>query len=130
MKYLTFLTIVIMALGWGQSAHAENLQTLENLERERAALVYAFAQPNLSADVRIAKIQQMYRRIADVERMVMRDERLTGNENAMVKRTFHQYDISFLVHASTEKNKPIVTHWLDQLNINTQAIKSSHAGDR
>lgn len=111
-------------------AQADPLFSLENLERERAAYISTQTDATLTSDERSRKAEGIYRRMVDIERMVLRDERIAETDNALVKKAFANYDLTFLIHASAEQNVQPFNHWLNTLNITNQAIQQSHVGYR
>lgn len=84
-----------------QMAHAG---TLENLERERAQLIETFLDANLNTGERLSKIETSKPRLIDLERMVLRDDKLTGRNTPTIRKAFGNYDLTFLVHASDRKS--------------------------
>ncbi len=98
---------------------------LENLERERASVIKNILDPELSPSDRQKKIQSSKIRLIDLERIVLRDKKLKGRNTPTVRRAFENYDLTFLLHAATEKNLTITDNWLDQLGITTQSLMSS-----
>lgn len=123
---LTTLAITA-AMSLPISAHAG---TLENLERERALLVDTFLDPNLSSAERQAKVAQTIPRLVDMERMVLRDDNLKGRNTPTVRKAFANYDLTFLVHASAEKNRSPFDTWLEQVGLTTEAVNSARVGRR
>lgn len=109
--------------------HAES-RTLSNLERERSSLMEIVVQEELSPIDRERKIALSQRRLMDMERMVIRDDRLLGSHDPMVKKAFDHYETTFLVHASAEAKQHIVDFWLQQLNLDSQSILESKRGRR
>jgi hypothetical protein len=98
---------------------------LENLERERASVIQNILDPELSPSERQKKIQGSKMRLIDLERIVLRDDKLKGRNTPTVRRAFENYDLTFLLHAATEKNMTITDNWLAQLGITTQNIMSA-----
>ena len=111
-------------------ANANPLFSLENLERERASLLATLSDQSIGMDERARKSAGIYRRIADIERMVLRDERISNSDRAIVKKAFENYELTFLVHASAENQLQPMSHWLETLNINTRAIDKARVGVR
>ena len=109
--------------------HAES-RTLSNLERERSSLMGIIVQEEISPIERERKIALSQRRLMDMERMVIRDDRLLGSHDPMVKKAFDHYETTFLVHASVEANQHIVDFWLQQLNLDSQSVLESKRGRR
>ena len=104
--------------------------TLANLERERAHLIQALLDVEITPADRQTRLETAQRRLIDLERMVLRDDGLIGRNTPHVRRTFANYDLTFLVHASAEKNLTVADAWLEQLGISTQSLMSAKAGRR
>ena len=115
---ITTLTILTAALTAGHV----NAGSIENLERERTILVGNLLTPEITAEERQAKLSVSQRRLIDLERIVLRDKSLVGLNTPAVKRAFSNYDLTFLVHASVEKNRSLADHWLEQVAITQQTI--------
>lgn len=111
-------------------ASADSLFSLENLERERASFISTMSDLALSMDERQRKSKQIYRRMVDIERMVLRDERIASSDKLIVKKAFANYDLTFLAHASAESERDPYSHWLYALNITPDVISRSNAGAR
>lgn len=131
-KTLTQISLLstAIAIGMCASAMANPLFSLENLERERAALLATLSDATLNTQERHNKANQIYRRMSDIERMVLRDERIAKSDKIIVKRAFESYELTFLVHASAEANLLPMSHWLHSMNIDSSAINKSQAGVR
>lgn len=123
------LFVMTLLVGSISLVHAES-RTLSNLERERSSLMDIVAREALSPIDRERKIALSQRRLMDMERMVIRDDRLLGSHDPMVNKAFDHYETTFLVHASTEANQHIVDFWLQQLNLDSQSILESKRGRR
>jgi hypothetical protein len=108
----------------------DNILSLSNLERERSALIHDMLNPNIEVDERLAKLQKRQRQLTDMERMVIRDERLLGSQNAVVKRAFNTYELTFLVHAGAEKEINASSQWLEQVSFSSQSVMQASAGYR
>ena len=124
---LTCAALACLAIGFAGSAQAG---TLENLERERAIFIDSMLDPEATPVERIEKVRISQRRLIDLERMVLRDSSLTGRNTPTVRRAFENYDLTFLVHASTEKNVSAIDAWLAQIGITTQSLMSAKMGRR
>jgi hypothetical protein len=99
--------------------------TLENLERERALTINTMLDPEVAIKDRQAKMAGAKVRLIDLERMVLRDKKLTGRNTPAVRQAFENYDLTFLVHGATEKNISIMDAWLNQLGMTTQSVLSA-----
>lgn len=102
--------------------------TLENMERERALMIGTLLSSELSIEKRQQQVQLAQRRLIDLERMVLRDQDLVGKNTPVVRTAFENYDLTFLVHASTEKDKLVIDQWLEQLGITTSTLMNSRMG--
>jgi hypothetical protein len=104
--------------------------TIENLERERSITLEALLSADLTPDEREERIGLSKTRLVDLERMVLRDEGLRGKSTPTVRAAFENYDLTFLVHASTEKNVSAIDAWLAEIGITTQSLMSAKMGRR
>jgi hypothetical protein len=114
-------------IAFSATAHAG---TLENLERERSMTIKTFLDSGMSVDERQAKLDSQRRRLVDLERIVMRDEELRGQNTKTVQVAFKNYDVTFLGHASAEKGHSMVDHWLEQFGISTDNLMATRVGSR
>ena len=99
--------------------------SIENLERERTILVENMLTPEMTAEERQAKMGIAKRRLIDLERIALRDKSLVGRNTPAIKRAFASYDLTFMVHASVEKNRSLADHWLEQVGITQQDVLSA-----
>ena len=104
--------------------------TLANMERERALLIETMLDGEITPAERQVRLEGAERRLLDLERMVLRDDKLVGCNTPQVRRAFANYDLTFLVHASAEKNRAMADTWLAQLGISTQSVMSAKQGRR
>ena len=121
------IAVLAAAIGATPAAHASSL---DNLERERAFLIEAFLDPDISPAERQARIETSKQRLVDLERIVLRDDSLVGRNTPKVRRAFNNYDLTFLVHAAAEKDMGIVDVWLAELGITTRNLMSARMGRR
>jgi len=126
--YLNIMCAVVV-LGSCVTAVADS-KSLENLERERVDLMNVVLDASLSVEERSQRIGVSEQRLVDLERMVMRDDRLMGSKAPLVRRAFADYDGTFLVHASVESKRHIVDFWMHTLGLDTASIMGSRKGRR
>lgn len=126
---ITFVIATIASL-LSLQVSANSLFSLENLERERAALLSAQLDSSLDLDERQQKAQNIYRRLVDIERMVLRDDRVTSSNSQLAQNAFDKYELTFLVHSSAEKSQPPLSHWMSELHLASDNILSAKAGHR
>ena len=100
------------------------------MERERAIML----ETVLSGDISVAERQRTLTvskaRLADLERMVLRDDSLIGQDKPAIRNAFENYDLTFIVHASAEHNRAVADHWLSELGLTTQAVMNARNGRR
>jgi hypothetical protein len=126
---ITFIIATIASL-LSLQVSANSLFSLENLERERAALLSAQLDSSLDLDERQQKVQNIYRRLVDIERMVLRDDRVTSSNSQLAQNAFDKYELTFLVHSSAEKSQPPLSHWMSEIHLSSDNILSAKAGHR
>jgi len=112
------------------AASPANAGTLENLERERAVLLETLLSGDIDSAERHSRVAVERTRLVDLERMVLRDKSLVGKNTPAVRAAFDNYDLTFLVHASTERGRSLADHWLGELGVTTQAVMNARMGMR
>lgn len=127
---LSSLVAVTYLSSFSAAAQNNALFSLQNLERERASLLATLTDANISMEVRQQKSNSIYRRMADIERMVLRDERIANSDKVLVQKAFANYDLTFLVHASAERKVQPLSQWMNTLGINAASIAQSKQGYR
>jgi len=130
MKKSNLITTSAFALLVAVSATSARAGTLENLERERAITLSDLISDDLSPNERQDRFSNAKPRLVDLERMVMRDPSLKGKNTPDVRRAFSNYDMTFLMHASVEKDRTVVDHWLEQMGVTTSSLMSANVGRR
>jgi len=120
------ITVMMFATAIGGAAAG----TLENMERERAILLETILSGDVNAAERENRIQVAKTRLVDLERMVLRDKKLIGRNTPAVRAAFDNYDLTFLIHASTEKSRSVADHWLGEIGVSTTALMNARMGRR
>jgi len=110
--------------------HTATAGTLENMERERAILLETLLSGDIGVAERQNRVNIARARLVDLERMVLRDKSLIDRNTPMVRAAFENYDLSFLVHASVEKNRGLADHWLSEIGVSTQTVMNARMGRR
>ena len=114
----------------GSFAVQAEADTVENMERERAILIETLRAADLEANERADKVEISRHRLVDLERMVLRDDSLTGRSTPTVRRAFANYDLTFMVHSASEQQVSVIDIWLGQLGLTTQSLMSASRGRR
>ncbi|MEE8139988.1 MAG: hypothetical protein V3T66_03650 [Alphaproteobacteria bacterium] len=104
--------------------------SLENLERERAMLMQAMLSAEMSAKERQGRVALSRNRLIDLERMVLRDKKLVGHNSPAVRAAYENYDLTFLVHASIERDRALLDHWMHQVGVSTESLMNAKVGRR
>ena len=84
----------------------------------------------MAAEEREDKIATSKARLVDLERMVLRDESLKGQNRPVIRKAFENYDLTFLVHASVEKKVSLTDLWLEQIGVSTHSLMNARVGRR
>ncbi|NNE84842.1 MAG: hypothetical protein HKN28_12830 [Alphaproteobacteria bacterium] len=121
----TATAIVLTAL-----AVPANAGTLENMERERAIMIETLLSGDIDNNQRQGRMEIARTRLVDLERQVLRDKSLIGKNRPLVRAAFDNYDLTFVVHASVEKNRSVADHWLSEIGLSTQAVMNARTGRR
>jgi hypothetical protein len=128
-KILAVATFII-SITSHVNAKPNSLFTLENLERQRATLLDNLTTKQINAYQREQETKHLINRLVDLERMVLRDDRIAASNSIMAKNAFQNYDLTFLVHAGSESKKSPMAHWLYALKITDESIAKSSSGAR
>jgi len=129
-KHLSRLGVAVAttAIAATLIASPANAGSIENLERERALMLESLLTPELSPDERHSKMAVSKRRLVDLERIVLRDDSLTGRNTPEIRTAFANYDLTFLVHAATEKRLLVIDNWFNAIGLTTQTVLSTKMG--
>lgn len=115
---------------FSSSVSTSNTLSLDNLERERAALVEDILNNKIDSETRAKQLAKRQRSLSDMERMVMRDERLLQSQSSRVSKAFAEYESTFLVHAGAEHKRSAAEQWLASVKLSNQAIMTTSVGYR
>jgi len=123
MKKAFFITLASLAtLGMTATAQAGSI---ENMERERALVIGQILDPAMSSQMRWERMEYSKRRMVDLERIALNDKTLQDSRKPSVLRAFREYELSFLVHAATESQRPINVHWLETMGLTTSDLMNA-----
>ena len=130
MKKTLTLALIMGASFMAPNLQATELQALKNMERERATLINTLRDDSLEPETRHVKLMNQRQRLIDLERMVLRDDRLLGHKDKLVALTFRDYELSFLIHASAEADQNPVEHWLAEVGLSADDVMEARVGRR
>jgi len=60
-----------------------------------------------------------------MERIALNDKSLHNSRKAVVLKAFKHYELSFLVHAATESQRPLAVHWLETIGLTTSNLMNA-----
>lgn len=121
------VALLVVAMLAGKPATAG---PLESLERERAALLALLLDPAVEADARADRAAPILRRLVDLERMVLRDPAGAATAGGLAGRALADYDLTFLAHASVERDVTPLDLWLERLGISSERLAAARVGRR
>ena len=118
LKKLTILLSIIIC------AQA-NANSIDTLERERAKTLNLILDKSISIGERTKRLEISKMRLLDLERMTINDKNINKNPNHRTIKAFENFDLTFLVHSSLEKDKPISLIWLEKIGLTTENLMST-----
>lgn len=126
------LAAAILALPLITAADVSPAQAgaLENMERERAILISTLLDPAVSTEDRAREAEVTRRRLIDLEAMTMRDPKVRDDRRPIARRAFQDYDLTFLGHASIERQMTPMDLWMDRIGLSSARVLSARVGRR
>ncbi|WPZ32202.1 hypothetical protein T8K17_13220 [Thalassobaculum sp. OXR-137] len=124
---IPFVLAVLLFLIPGGAASAD---ALESLERERARLLVTLLDPDREAAARQSAVEVARRRLIDLERIALRDPKTAADTRPIARRAFADYDLTFLAHASLERDMAVLDLWLERVGLSTARIMAARVGRR
>ena len=115
-----FTVIMILTMFSGVKA-----ETVENLERMRAKTLTVMFDKNINLNQRADKVQKLKFKLLDMEKIVLNDKNLSNNPSTNTIKAFENFNFTFLVHSSLEKDKPIAINWLEELGFSSENLLRS-----
>lgn len=103
---------------------------LATMERERARLIATLLDANTDPEGRAAEARTARRRLIDLERIVLRDPGTATDTRPIARRAFADYDLTFIAHASIERDMAVLDLWLDRLGVSTSRVMAARMGRR
>ena len=120
-KLLKKLTILLSVFICSQA----NANSIDTLERERAKTLNLILDKSISIGERKKRLEISKMRLLDLERMTINDKNIKKNPNHRTIKAFENFDLTFLVHSSLEKDKPISLIWLEKIGLTTENLMST-----
>ena len=129
-KFIPTVLCLSISMTSSLAMASDPLLSLKNLERERAAFLDNALSSSEDGEAQHSSTKNKLRQLSDMERMVIRDDRLVQQNSILVSNAFSQFELTFLVHASAEKNATVLSHWLEEVGFSNQAILTATPGYR
>ena len=120
-KLLKKLTILLSVFICSQA----NANSIDTLERERAKTLNLILDKSISIGERKKRLEISKMRLLDLERMTINDKDINKNPNHRTIKAFENFDLTFLVHSSLEKDKPISLIWFEKIGLTTENLMST-----
>ena len=121
LNLLKKLTILLSIIVCSQA----NANSIDTLERERAKTLNLILDKSISIGERKKRLEISKMRLLDLERMTINDKNINKNPNHRTIKAFENFDLTFLVHSSLEKDKPISIMWLEKIGLTTENLMST-----
>ena len=121
MKIKTMLTILLLSTFLNPALAT----SIENMERTRSALISIMLDVNINADKKQNQLNNFKLKLLDNERIVINDKKIIQNPDRYTIKAFEEFELSFLVHASIEKNLDISEHWFNQIGLTTSNLENT-----
>ena len=115
------LTILLSIIICSQA----NANSIDTLERERAKTLNLILDKSISIGERKKRLEISKMRLLDLERMTINDKNINKNPNHRTIKAFENFDLTFLVHSSLEKDKPISLIWFEKIGLTTENLMST-----
>ena len=115
------LTVILSFIICSQA----NANSIDTLERERAKTLNLILDKSISIGERKKRLEISKMRLLDLERMTINDKNINKNPNHRTIKAFENFDLTFLVHSSLEKEKPISVTWLEKIGFTTENLMST-----
>ena len=100
------------------------------LERERAKTLNLILDKTISIAERKKKLEKSKMKLLDLERMTINNKQINKNPDTHTIRAFEDFDLTFLVHNSFERNKPLSITWFEKMGLTTDNIMSTRISRR
>ena len=125
-KFYKIITIIFITI----FTNYVQASPIDNLERERARFLQLVLNKNISIVDRNKSLQNSKLKLLDLERITINNKNITKNPNYQTIRAFENFELTFLVHSSVEKDKPLSILWLEKLGLTTNSLMETRVSRR
>ena len=120
---------ITLLISFVASSYA-NTSPIGPLERERAKTLNLILDKTISIAERKKKLEKSKMKLLDLERMTINNKQINKNPDTHTIRAFEDFDLTFLVHNSFERNKPLSITWFEKMGLTTDNIMSTRVSRR
>ncbi len=119
MKKFILNSIVVLITALSSSAYANSIDALE---RERAHTVNLILDKTISIAERKSRLEKSKMKLLDLERMIINNKNINKNPSYQTIKAFENFELTFLVHSSVEKGKPLAITWFEKIGLTTDNL--------
>ena len=113
---------VILIAGISTAAYANSIDALE---RERANTINLILDKTISITERNNKLEKIKMKLLDMERMIINNKNINKNPSYQTIKAFENFELTFLVHSSVEKGKPLAITWFEKIGLTTENLTNT-----
>tara|TARA_B100000575_G_C23033244_1_gene594821 strand:- start:373 stop:756 length:384 start_codon:yes stop_codon:yes gene_type:complete len=117
-KFILSSTVVLIT-ALSSSAYANSIDALE---RERAHTVNLILDKTISITERKSRLEKSKMKLLDLERMIINNKNINKNPSYQTIKAFENFELTFLVHSSVEKGKPLAITWFEKIGLTTDNL--------
>ena len=121
-KKFKIISTILLSLSFIQPTLAG---PIDNLERERSRVLGHILNKDISIIERKQLIKKSKMRLLDLERIVINDKNINNNPDYNTRKAFDNFELTFLVHTSLERERPISITWLESIGLTTNNLMST-----
>ena len=120
-KFIKTITIILSIT----AATSVNANSLDTLERERAKALSLVLDKSISIGDRKKQLENSKLKLLDLERITINSKDINKNPSYQTIKAFENFDFTFLVHSSLEKEKSFSISWLEKLGLTTENLMNT-----
>tara|TARA_B100000963_G_scaffold336387_1_gene331375 strand:- start:504 stop:887 length:384 start_codon:yes stop_codon:yes gene_type:complete len=117
-KFILSSTVVLIT-ALSSLAYANSIDALE---RERAHTVNLILDKTISITERKSRLEKSKMKLLDLERMIINNKNINKNPSYQTIKAFENFELTFLVHSSVEKGKPLAITWFEKIGLTTDNL--------
>ena len=123
-KMSKFNIVISIMLSFIIINHAK-ANPVDALERERSKLLQHVLNKNISIGDRKKNIDKSKMKLLDLERITINNKNISKNPSYQTIKAFENFDLTFLIHASLEKEKSLSILWFETLGLTSDNLMNT-----